>query len=433
MEVRRTAVVKLAVSDEQRDALHRTADQYLYCANRTADYCWSDTAYTECNTNKRQVRDALYSELREKTDLQAQLVQAAIKRAVEAVKACVERWKKGRRVSCPTFTAETMDYDTRSATFYRNKVSLATVEGRVEPSFVLPADSPTPYERYVLSEDYEFRESTLRYDAATDEFYLNISTRRLDGVDETNVSSAHQNTARSGDDAEVSADTGHPNQTVLGIDLGVNSLAVSSTGTFWQGDDYDHWCREFEKRRGEMQQRGTQSAHNALLRLGKREEAWRKQYIHTVANELVAEAVEHDCDVIAFEDLTDIRERLPQAEWHHVWAFRRLYEYVSYKAPEQGVSVEQVAPNHTSHRCSRTDCGFTHQDNRHGEQFCCQKCGYEVNADYNGAKNIGLRYARKRTHRLRSSPKSGSGDAEVDLRVNGGTLNGEGHRPIAGD
>jgi len=290
MDVRRTAVVKLTVSDEQRDALHRTAEQYLYCANRTADYCWSDTSYTECKTNKREVRDALYSKLREETDLQAQLVQAAIKRAVEAVKACVERWKNGQRVSQPTFTAETMDYDTRSATFYRNKVSLATVEGRVEPSFVLPADSPTPYERYVLSENYEFRESTLRYDAATDEFYLNISMRRTDGDD------------------EVSEDTGHPDQTVLGIDLGVNSLAVSSTGTFWQGDDYDHWCREFEKRRGEMQHCGTQAAHKALLRLGKREEAWRKQYIHTIANELVSEAIEHDCDVIAFEDLNDIRE-----------------------------------------------------------------------------------------------------------------------------
>jgi IS605 OrfB family transposase len=182
-----------------------------------------------------------------------------------------------------------------------------------------------------------------------------------------------------------------------------------------------------------MQQRGTQAAHNALLRLGKREDAWRKQYIHTVANELVAEAVEHGCDVIAFEDLTDIRERLPHAKWHHVWAFRRLFEYVSYKAPEQGVSVEQVAPNHTSQRCSRMGCGFTHDDNRHREQFCCQKCGYEVNADYNGAKNIGLRYARKRTHRLRSSPTSGSGDAQVDVRVNGGTLNGESHQPIAGD
>ncbi|GAA0306583.1 RNA-guided endonuclease InsQ/TnpB family protein [Halarchaeum salinum] len=433
MEVRRTAVVKLAVSDEQRDALHRTTEQYLYCANRTADYCWSDTSYTECKTNKREVRDALYSELREETDLQAQLVQAAIKRAVEAIKACVERWKKGQRVSCPTFTAETMDYDARSATFYRNKVSLATVEGRVEPSFILPADSPTPYERYVLSEDYEFRESTVRYDAVDDEYYIQLSTRRIDGVDETSVSSAHQNAARSGDDDEVPVDTGHPDQTVLGIDLGVNSLAVSSTGTFWQGDDYDHWCREFEKRRGEMQQRGTQAAHNALLRLGKREDAWRKQYIHTVANEIVTEAVEHDCDVIVFEDLTDIRERLPHAKWHHVWAFRRLFEYVSYKAPERGVSVEQVAPNHTSQRCSRSDCGFTHEDNRHGEHFECQKCGYEVNADYNAAKNIGLRYARKRTHRLRSSPTSGSGDAEVDLRINGGTLNGESHRPVAGD
>jgi len=293
-------------------------------------------------------------------------------------------------------------------------VSLSTVDGRVELPFVLPSDSPTPYERYVLSEDYEFRESTLRYDPVTDEFYLNISMRRYGS-----------------DESEVSTDTEH--QSVLGIDLGVNSLAVASTGTFWQGDEYDHWCHEFEKRRGKMQQRGTQAAHNALLRLGKREEAWRKQYIHTVATEMVAEAVDHDCDVIVFEDLTDIRERLPEAKWHHIWAFRRLFEYVEYKAPERGVTVKQVAPNHTSHRCSRMDCGFTHRDNRDGETFCCQKCGYEVNADYNAAKNIGLRYARNRTHRLRSSPKSGDGDVPVDVRVNGGTLNGKSHRPIAGN
>jgi IS605 OrfB family transposase len=416
MDVRRTAVVKLIISDEPRDALHRTSDQFLYCANRTSEYCWSNTSYTECKTNKREVRDALYAELRAETELPAQLVQAAIRRAVEAVKSVVERWKKKQRVSQPTFTAETMCYDTRSATFYRNNVSLATVEGRVEPSFILPADSPTPYERYVLSEDYEFRESTLRYDATTDEFYLHVSTRRVND-----------------EDAEASTDTGHSDQTVLGIDLGVNSLAVSSTGTFWKGDDYDHWCREFEKRRGEMQKRATQAGHNALLRLGKREEAWRKQYIHTVANELVSEAIDYGCDVIVFEDLTDIRERLPHATWHHIWAFRRLFEYVEYKAPEQGVFVEQVEPNYTSQRCSRMDCGFTHEDNRDGEHFECQKCGYEVNADYNAAKNIGVRYARKQIHRLRSSPTSGSGDARVDVRLNGGTLSGESHQPIAGD
>ncbi len=182
-----------------------------------------------------------------------------------------------------------------------------------------------------------------------------------------------------------------------------------------------------------MQRRGTQAAHNALLRVGNREEAWRNQYIHTVANEPVTEAIEHDCDVIVFEDLTGIRERLPQAKWRHVWAFRHLFEYVEYNSVERGVSVEQIVPNHASQRCSRRDCGFTHEDNRHGEQFHCQKCGYEIIADYNGAKNIGMRYARKRRHRLRSSPTSGSGDAPVDVRIAGGTLNGESHQPIADD
>ena len=57
--------------------------------------------------------------------------------------------------------------------------------------------------------------------------------------------------------------------------------------------------------------------------------------------------------------------------------------------------MEQVEPSHTSQRRSRTDCGFTHDNNRDGEQLECQKCGYEVNADYNAAKNIGVRYARK--------------------------------------
>jgi IS605 OrfB family transposase len=419
MEVRRTAPVKLIVPDERRDDLHESAQQFRHCANRAAEFCWSDDSYTECVTANTTARDALYDELREETDLTANLVQEAIRRGVQAVTGCVDRWKNGKRVSQPEFTSWSVLYDKRSATFYRNNVSLSTVNGRVECDFELPSNSPTPYERYVLSEEFEFRASTLQYDAVNDEFYFHITTRKYDSEGDDS------------EDAEVSADTEH--QTVLGIDLGVTSLAVSSTGRFWHGDDYDHWIQEFEKRRGEMQHSGTQAAHNALLRLGKREDAWRKQYIHTVANELVSEAIEYGCDVIVFEDLTDIRERLPHATWHHIWAFRRLFEYVEYKAPEQGVFVEQVEPNYTSQRCSRMDCGFTHEDNRDGEHFECQKCGYEVNADYNAAKNIGVRYARKRIHRLRSSPKSGSGDARVDVRLNGGTLNGESHQPIAGD
>jgi transposase len=76
--------------------------------------------------------------------------------------------------------------------------------------------------------------------------------------------------------------------------------------------------------------------------------------------------------------------------------------------------VRQVDPRNTSKRCST--CGFTHDDNRHGEDFECQDCGYQNRADYNAAKNIGLQYLRRRQN-------ADDGGAPVDVRLNRGTLN----------
>jgi len=137
MGVHRTAPVKLIVPDERREDLHESARQFLYCANRAAEFCWDNDSYTNCITANSTARDALYEELRDETDLTANLVQEAIRRAVQATKGCVERWKQGKRVSQPEFTSWSMVYDKRSATFYRNKVSLSTVNGRVECEFEL--------------------------------------------------------------------------------------------------------------------------------------------------------------------------------------------------------------------------------------------------------------------------------------------------------
>ena len=135
--------------------------------------------------------------------------------------------------------------------------------------------------------------------------------------------------------------------------------------------------------------------------------------LHHISNEPVAEARAHDCSVIAFEDLTDIRERTG-ASWGHTWAFNRLYEYVEYKTTEYGIDVEQVTPENTSRWCST--CGFTHPDNRKSEDFKCLKCGYENHADYNAAKDIGLRY-------LRRNQTGDGGGAPVGVCLNRGTLN----------
>jgi len=87
------------------------------------------------------------------------------------------------------------------------------------------------------------------------------------------------------------------------------------------------------------------------------------------------------------------------AKRFHAWAFRRLYQYVEYKAEMIGIEVEQVSPAYTSQRCS--SCGFTHETNRQSKhQFVCQKCEYELNADYNASKNIG--------HKLLKTPPLGA-------------------------
>ena len=410
MEVRRTLPVKLIVADSDRDALLETINQYKHCANETSDHCWDDNDYKK--TAKYALKDELYHDLKPDHDLTANLVQQAIFQAVEAVKSGVERLEKSEQTSQPEFTADTARYDKRAATFHTDHVSLSTVDGRIEADYVLPADeTDTPFKEYLNGGEWEFRTSTLHYKPFEDEFWFHIGLKRIE-----------KNTDSIQTDAAVPE-----HRTVLGIDLGVETLAVASTGRFWTGDELDHWHREFQQRRGDLQQTGTQEAHRTLQRVSTQERAYYKQYLHIVANEIIEEAVEYDCSVIAFEELTDIRKRAKGATWHHRWRFNRLYEYVEYKANVYGIDVEEVERSpqaktvpayYTSQRCS--SCGFTHEDNRPTqEQFACQKCGYENHADYNAAKNVAVRCCR---WLLRRNQTGGGGGASVDIALNGGTM-----------
>jgi len=126
-----------------------------------------------CVTSKQKAENALYDQLRNETELTANLVQKGIRRAIEATKSGVARLKKQERTSQPHFDAWSVVYDKRSATFHRDHVSLSTVNGRVECDYVIPDDpEETPIGEYLLNEDYEFRMSTLQYDRSTESFYL---------------------------------------------------------------------------------------------------------------------------------------------------------------------------------------------------------------------------------------------------------------------
>jgi IS605 OrfB family transposase len=393
-EVHRTVVTKLDIDDSDVTLLHETVEEYLWACNYVVQEAWKDDYKP---TSKRKLHDRTYADVREQTRLQANLVQSARNRAAEAIKSVVCRWQNGERASQPNFTRPSVRYDKRSASFHGDHVSLSTVAGRIEAKYVLPPEGDNPHTEYLRDDRYEITGATLQYRDQTDTFYLHIGTK-----------------------AEVEPET--PNQeedaehtTVLGVDLGIEQLAVTSTGTFWSGDYLNHRRREYERVRGDLQRTGTESAHRTIRQMGGRETRWIKDYLHRISKAIVQEAIEHDCSIISFEDLTGIRNRNSGVKEFHAWAFRRLYDYVAYKSKTNGINTTQIDPAYTSQRCSK--CETTAEENRPTQaRFSCQECGYEVNADYNAAKNIGFKL-------LRAEQKPLHGGATRHLALKSGTLN----------
>ncbi len=387
--VRRTAITRLEVTDEQRNLLEDTISEWKRGCQIATDMAWG-----KCNT-KSDVQPLAYDDVREHTDLGSQHAVLSTHQAAQAITGCIKRRVKGKKVSKPTFTAPTVTYDARTMTLFDNDtVSLSTTKSRVRCPLALPDDDDGYQRQYLNSDTWSVTESTLT--VRNGDYFLHIGFRRP-------KTDTERNTAEDG--------------TVLGVDLGIENLAVTSTAHFVNGRELTHNLREFEKVRGGLQQTGTRSAHRTLEQASGREFRYVRDVLHRASNAIVDEALRYECDVIAFEDLTDIRART-RASWGHKWAFKTLYEQVEYKAEAVGISVKQVGSAYTSQRCA--ECGFTADENRPTRtEFCCQKCGSEANADYNAAKNIGMRYVRRGQQSSRRT-----GDSQLALKSGTVTLSG---------
>ncbi len=98
-------------------------------------------------------------------------------------------------------------------------------------------------------------------------------------------------------------------------------------------------------------------------------------------------------DIFAIEDLTGIRvqNRTKGTDFTRKlnnWSFYELEQFLRYKAEAMGKSVVTIDPRHTSQKCSV--CGHIHKGNRKGHSFKCVKCGFQIHADLNAARNIAV-------------------------------------------
>ncbi|MEM2261656.1 MAG: zinc ribbon domain-containing protein, partial [Ignisphaera sp.] len=66
--------------------------------------------------------------------------------------------------------------------------------------------------------------------------------------------------------------------------------------------------------------------------------------------------------------------------------YRKMIFNLEYKAYERGLSIVEVDARNTSITCP--SCGYMDKENRSGDRFKCEKCGFEFNSHYVACLNL---------------------------------------------
>ncbi len=250
-------------------------------------------------------------------------------------------------------------YDKRTFKFYPDsrKISLTTVYGRL--TFTV-ANSP-------LIDKYrgEYTNAQVIFDMENKKIYAMIQVK----IEEVNEKIDRKDVR------------------VLGIDRGVNNIAVLSNNMFFNSRHLRDVKGRYMYLRRKLQHLGTRSAHRKLKELSGRERRFVLATNHVIAKKIVTLPY----DVFVLEDLksSKMRNKGNGRKFNRKlgnWSPYQLKKFIEYKAEELGKIVLYVDPKYTSQRCSR--CGYVDKNNRKGSTFKCKQCSFEIHADLNASRNI---------------------------------------------
>jgi len=182
---------------------------------------------------------------------------------------------------------------------------------------------------------------------------------------------------------------------VVGVDLGVNFIAVSydSSGitTFFKGRPLKDKRRHYLQLRKQIQERRTKSARKRLKAIGSRENRWMSDVNHQVSKALVDRYGANTLFVV--EDLSGVRQATEKVQKKNryatvSWAFYQLRQMLEYKAAMKGSKVLAVDPKHTSQTCPKCNCKSKQNRDKKKHIFRCMRCRYTSNDDRIAAMNL---------------------------------------------
>lgn len=349
----RTISFKLLLLNEEKDRLSALRQEYAKACNLIVpevinNRCW----------NRVALHKLVYCMLRDTTKLGSQMVCNAIFSVCKAYLAqkSLRKIQKDKPVPKINFNQTSIHFDKRTYTLTKSgQVSLYTLEGRIKASL-----SFGDHQRQWLEKGIP-KEAELI--CRKGNWYFNLVVEVPDVLkQETGI--------------------------IIGVDVGENNIAATSTGKIYSGKQLREDRDRYLAKRRRLQSNGTQSAKQLLCKVSGKEARHVEHINHQISKSIIEEAKQKGASSIALEDLTYIRDHIRGGRRIksrlHRWSFRQLQDFIAYKAQAAGISVCFVHPAYTSVTCAH--CLSMGERKKH--QFKCSNCGLLAHADCNSSQNL---------------------------------------------
>lgn len=344
----RTIRCKLLIPEADLPVLNELFNRYAKACSEIAQWGRDNN-----ESNAIRLHHALYRKIKTDYALTSNLVVTALRRAAGSLKTAN---LKGRFEYRPAFVC--LDRDTFRLVPKKGEISYSTHGGRKRATLAVG-----DYQREALASASKQPQSATLVRTRDGQFFCNVV-----------IESEIQDAAPGG---------------VLGVDVGIRNVAVTSNGTKFDGKPIRDYREDRWRIRASLQSKGTKGAKRVLKRLSGRERRRVANENHVIAKRIVSDAVASGCSLIRMEDLTGIRGRLRVPNKHRnrmmgLWAYFQLQTFVQYKGAMKGIGFEKRNPAYTSQ--THYKCGKRGVRDR--ETFTCTTCSEILDADENAAKVI---------------------------------------------